>query len=70
MTPEEIVKQFATTIVISPPRAIKAKIDAIEAIKQYAREMCDKQKTICSLDAERSDWNNIANAPYPEELQN
>lgn len=42
---------------------------AIEELKQVIREMCDKQKAICSLDAERSDWNNITNAPYPEELQ-
>lgn len=58
------------------------KILAISAMKEYARLMCDKQKEICSIEAETKDDSNphsyesyyvvdrqsILNAPYPDEL--
>ena len=77
MTPEEIVNEFATTIVISPPMALRAKAKAIEAIKQYARKMCDKQKEIILSDKSgrilmRTTVMNISKVqivPYPKELQ-
>ena len=75
MTPEEIVNAFATKIVISPPQALAAKNQAIEAIKQYAKDMCNKQKDNCgSLCVQKADYTltdigAIASAPYPSELQ-
>jgi hypothetical protein len=76
MTPEEIVKEFANAIVISPPMALRAKSKAIEAIKAYAREMCDKQKLECisnlsetSEDFSVQDLMVVTGAPYPKELQ-
>jgi hypothetical protein len=74
MTPEEILNAFATKIVISPPQALAAKNQAIEAIKQYAKQMCDKQKRKClnaygNVKGEQAEFNAINTAPYPSELQ-
>jgi hypothetical protein len=73
MTPEEIVNAFATKIAISPPQALAAKNQAIEAIKQYAKQMCDKQKDECVMAVSRFGNEDIedacGNALYPKELQ-
>lgn len=48
---------------------------ATEAIKQYAREMCDRQKNICETEwvkcpkDRNEELRAITNAPYPKELQ-
>ena len=78
MTPEEIIKQLKRYNIYDVQGANDK---AIEAIKQYAREMCDKQKEICddNLEVETIDSHgqdccfvnseSIINAPYPKELQ-
>jgi hypothetical protein len=74
MTPEEIVSDLKHNIghcndLYDPYK------QAIEAIKQYAKDMCNKQKNECaSLCVQKADYTltdigAIASAPYPKELQ-
>jgi len=68
MTPEEIVNNIVNNVVSEDDT--KA---AIEAILQYAKQMCDKQKIECSkayfkAPAVVFEYQAITNAPYPEEL--
>lgn len=72
MTPEEILNEFASKSAISLPMALSAKAKAIEAIKQYAREMCDKQKVKCGIRIYNETANDahkiiIENVSYPIE---
>jgi len=71
MTPEEKY----TEIIKICSSADYTREQAIEAIKQYARDMCDKQRNECVElwnDTESGndirDYNAIKNAPYPKEL--
>lgn len=76
MTLENILEQFATNIVLNPNKAQDAKQQAILDLKQYAREMCDKQKLECGLqwsgvgsDDLQLNCDAILDAPYPKELE-
>jgi len=67
MTPKEIIEIFESKLTEDSKR------QAIEAINQYAREMCDKQKELCAaeLGNETGSYKHeglIENAPYPKEL--
>jgi hypothetical protein len=71
MTPEEIVNNIVNNVVSEDYT-----ISAIEAIKQYAKQMCDKQKMQCQINWAKVPNNDeisnglaIYNAPYPKELQ-
>ena len=67
MIPDQIVNDLLHT---------KDKVDgatkAIEAIKQYAREMCRKQISECvksyNKGFEGFEYHAMKNAPYPKEL--
>ena len=80
MTPEEIITDLKHNIghcneLYDPYK------QAIEAIKQYAKQMCDKQRYNCNenLEVETIDSHgqdtcyvnsdSVLNAPYPSELQ-
>jgi hypothetical protein len=72
MTPEEILNDYFRN---SENDAEDAYDQAIEAIKQYAKQMCDKQNEICLeeyMQAKDRSYNQIKNAiseaSYPEEL--
>ena len=69
MTPEEILQKHYNSIWDSDNESYINRMDneAIEAIKQYAREMCEEQKGICNALAILAP-EEILNAPYPEEL--
>lgn len=78
MTPEGIIKNFieARLDACDDIDMLNAKLKAIEAIKQYAREMCDKQKMWCNIEyckVPNTDITEnsvaISYAPYPKELQ-
>jgi hypothetical protein len=86
MTPEEIVKDFIDKMALLEDdndigTMVKAKDQAIEAIKHYAKQMCDKQRYNCNenLEVETIDSHgqdtcyvnsdSVLNAPYPSELQ-
>ena len=79
MTPEGIIKNFieARLDACDDIDMLNAKLKAIEAIKAYAREMCDKQKEIILSDKSgrilmRTTVMNISKVqivPYPKELQ-
>jgi len=62
MTPEEIVNNIVNNVVSEDDT-----ISAIEAIKQYAKDMCDKQRRLCYLSG-MIDVLEIKTAPYPKEL--
>ena len=62
MTPEEIVNNIVNNVVSEDDT--KA---AIEAIKQYAKDMCDRQRRLCYLSG-MIDVLEIKTAPYPKEL--
>lgn len=77
MTPEEILSSYEAK---QWHDTKGAKQQAIEAIHQYAKDfakqMCDKQKQECLLAWGKvytnnlgDDGNAIFNAPYPKELQ-
>ena len=69
MTPEEIIHRVMGYVDNSQ--------QAIEAINQFAREICNKQKQecanaarLCYIDEEEMvDRDSITTAPYPKELQ-
>ena len=77
MTPEGIIKNFieARLDACDDIDMLNAKLKAIEAIKAYAREMCDKQKQECvtewvnSAKDRNDELRAITQAPYPKELQ-
>jgi hypothetical protein len=84
MTPEEIVKLVISEMDITDYHQFyyeKVEGKAIEAIKHYAKQMCDKQRYICNenLEVETIDRHgqdtcyvnsdSVLNAPYPSELQ-
>jgi hypothetical protein len=71
MTPKEIVDNiaFCTSRVLSES---DTKL-AIEAIKQYAKDMCDKQRNECLKAYNEApsvpfEYQAIQHAPYPSEL--
>ena len=64
MTPEEILNDYFRD---SENDADDAYEIAVEAIKQYAREMCAKQKLECYNGGMISTLE-IKTAPYPSEL--
>jgi hypothetical protein len=76
MTPEEIILNFIQARLDAKDdlQMYEAKLFAIEAIKAYAREMCDKQKEECEFKALRiipkADvcLAGIRTALYPKEL--
>jgi hypothetical protein len=65
MTPEEILNDYFRD---SENDADDAYEIAVEAIKQYAKDMCDRQRRLCYLSG-MIDNLEIKNAPYPKELQ-
>ena len=65
MTPEEIVRDIVTDARYGNLHDLKAKYP--ELIKQYAREMCDKQKQECYNSGMIGNLE-IKTAPYPKEL--
>lgn len=70
MTPEEIVKDIIIGSRYGNIHEFRPK--AIEAIKQYAREMCDKQKLKCGIRIYNETANDahkiiIENVSYPIE---
>jgi hypothetical protein len=78
MTPEEIVTDLLVYGIrdYQPDTLSDKKEKAIEAIKQYAKQMCDKQKMQCQINWAKVPNNDeisnglaIYNAPYPKELQ-
>ena len=78
MTPEEILSQYleSRNEDSSFNGCIKAKTQAIEAIKQYAKQMCDKQKKNCISELHQNskhfsgqDVITITTTNYPKELQ-
>lgn len=69
MTPEEIMNEYYRD---SPDNPEAAYDNIIEAIKQYAREMCDKQKEKCGIRIYNETANDahkiiIENVSYPIE---
>jgi len=66
MTPEEILEKYTTGIILACEHTQDFKKVAIEAIhqyaKDYAKQMCDKQKQECTKVGYAMD------APYPKEL--
>ncbi len=80
MTPEEILDKLDRFIVETMPHSSELcfiKEDVIEAMKDYAIIMCEKQREICAENAElwydesdncRVDKELIINSPLPEEL--
>lgn len=78
MTPEKIVKLILSEVVpdYTPYHYENTEQIGIEAIKQYAREMCEKQKLECALqwcgagsDEVQLNIDSILDAPYPKELE-
>jgi tryptophan synthase beta subunit len=71
MTPEEIITRFKSGFLADRPTMSSSK--AIEAIKQYAKQMCDKQKDECVMAVSRFGNKDIeeacGDALYPSELQ-
>ena len=77
MKPEEILNEWERLLKLglSIHEYHPCKETLIEAIKQYAREMCDKQKRECiekwneteDEDAQVA-YNAMTTAPYPKEL--
>lgn len=72
MTPEEILNDYFRDSENDVDDAYEI---AIEAIKQYAREMCDAQKKECLVNwnniesgCDLKDYNAINDAPYPKQL--
>jgi hypothetical protein len=49
MTPEQIITRFKSGFLADRPTMSSS--EAIEAIKQYAKQMCDKQKEECGNNA-------------------
>lgn len=75
MTPEEIIETFATGIVLFPEHSQAAKDKAIEAMKQWGKDLCEEQKRNSLLawgevytNNFDDDGNAILNAPYPKEI--
>jgi hypothetical protein len=82
MTPEEIVTDLLVYGIrdYQPDTLSNKKEQAIEAIKQYAKDMCDKQRYNCNenvevetIDSHGQDTcyvnsDSVLNAPYPSEL--
>jgi hypothetical protein len=70
MTPEEIMDYQSAAEIVDGYQV--ARIKTIEAIHQYAKEMCDKQRGNC-VDALGSPpveiYEKLTRAPYPKELQ-
>jgi hypothetical protein len=64
MTPEEILNDYFRN---SENDAEDAYDQAIEAINQYAKDMCDRQRRLCYLSG-MIDVLEIKTAPYPKEL--
>jgi hypothetical protein len=81
MTPEKIIMDFIDKMALLEDdkdigTMVKSKNEAIQAIKQYAKQMCDKQKMQCQINWAKVPNNDeisnglaIYNAPYPKELQ-
>ena len=74
MTPEEIIKLVISEMGTEDEQFYYENVGqkAIEAIKAYAREMCDKQKMECvELMPDHlhgMEVYEVLNAPYPKEL--
>ena len=78
MTPEEIVTEWENALKknLNVHEYHPIKESYIEAIKQYAKQMCDKQRMECGLqwcgvgnNDVKLNGDAILNAPYPKELQ-
>ena len=72
MTPEEILEKFIADFFLKKDPAFKE--NAINEMKQFARDMCDKQKQECIIawanePDETQEIVAITDAPYPKELQ-
>jgi hypothetical protein len=69
MTPEEIIKLIISEMGTEDVEFYYKNVEqkAIEAINQYAKDMCDRQRRLCYLSG-MIDVLEIKTAPYPKEL--
>lgn len=68
MTAEEVLNSIVNNVVSEDDAKV-----AIETIKAYAREMCDKQKEECVENMSDTlpifAYREVKDTPYPKELQ-